>query len=231
MSKPYNYQYTNQLYNGTIETFRDFAITCTRAFGSFNCYKDIDDSLVYKKHELKVDNYYQQQIDIYNERIENLKNSILEDLYRIELSNILAEIVEVQEEKTKAIEYRNKLLFIYNEYMNWKENSDLSTDAPYTDYVNLIGKQLELTLDEDHLCDPKYYDNKLRILEIQRDELDAAEFRNRKIKEYEKSIEHYKNEIERERTKMQKSNEWMEKILESLPETSDDKITIGIDEE
>lgn len=202
--------YTAGILDGKITTFEQFATQCMRAVGATIHMREDDMDAKYKPRIPS--KYHKKQIAFYKRKLKEALNITYEDIckeYKDNLSERRKSYVKYVIERRINAGVMNDML---SKVQAWQ--------APTPEHIEfkkfMIG-QLQDTIKCD--CDPTYYENEIREIDLQIEELPYIEFaqlRKERIEQAERDIEYHIEEYKAEVDRCNESNEWVETLLKSL---------------
>lgn len=200
--------YTAEILDGKINTFKDFAKKCMRAFGATIHMRD--DSLNESYRPREIDKYYIERVEEAEEKLAVLKTAddkFFIDKVREELKSDYA-YYEEKLRKVKADEV--KLKSILTDTKKW--------NPPTDDHVGIkdfMIQQLEETIKYDANC--KYYEDELREIKTKLESpIDVARVKHKMIEDAEEDLQRSKERLDEERKRCEDSNKWVEDFLQSI---------------
>ena len=200
--------YTAGILDGTITTFEQFVLQCSRAFGATIHMRD--ESLDTPYEPRTPSEYYSTSLQSQREELEKMKTISDEEIVQ-EYESLLRESLEYHEgelEKTKSnLEKLNSLLESAKSWIPPTEEHD-----GIREYMI---DQLELTIKADG--DLSYHVDKIIQAKKEIEEgIDPQVYRKERIKGIEDRISYYEIEHQKELERCKQSNRWMESLLESI---------------
>jgi hypothetical protein len=200
--------YTSEILEGKINTFKDFAKKCMRAFGATIHMRD--DSLNESYRPREIDRYYIEQVEEAEEKLKVLKTADDEffiDKVREELKSDYA----YYEEKLRKVKADGqKLNSILVDVKKWNPPTD-----DHVDIKDFMIQQLEETIKYDANC--KHYEEELQEIKIKLESpIDVAWIKHQMIENAEKDLQRSKERLEEERKRCEDSNKWVSVFLQSI---------------
>lgn len=199
--------YTQGILDGEIQTFKEFAIKCTRSFGATIHMRedDLDKELIPRTPS----DYYLKEIERCKQTLEEARvvpddELVSERKTEIEASiqSMLKSVDEKNFNKTKL----EKMLLEAQRY-----------EPPTEEHVGIkrfMIEQLSETIKHD--CDIEYYESRIIELNLELQNISAEKIRKNMIESAQESLEYankrYKEEIEG----CKKANLWVKYFVESI---------------
>lgn len=207
--------YTAGILDGKIKTFKQFATTCMRAFGSTIHMRD--DSLNEKYKPRVPDDYYSERLKEAKEELENNKKVSDAEIIKNLKKGLFEEQRQYKKNIEEKLEAKEKLDTILSDVKKWTPPS-----KEHTEFKNFMKQQLTDTISHD--TDISYYEELLnevqaKLLELQ-DEAKhqeiASEYRKKLIESSEHDIEYYTKAYNEEVERCNDSNKWVTDLIKSI---------------
>lgn len=199
--------YTQGIINGKINTFKEFALVCARAFGSMTHMRGAELSAEYK--ERLPDSYLDVRIEEINEEIKELNLLSNEDILKREKEKIKKGIERHKNEVLNKTELKiklNKFLFDARSYK-----------PPTEDHVgvkNFIIEQLEKCIEDE--CDFDYNNKEIYRLNKKLNNLKPDTIKLNYLSEFYGLLEFHYKEKNKDLEACKNANNWYEIYLKSL---------------
>lgn len=197
--------YTEEILNGKVKTFPDFAKICMRAFGATIHMRDESFD---KPYEPRIpSDYYQNNIDRIKNVLKEAKSLSDEEI----VNNKVDEILKNKEYYTKKIAEikinKIKLESILKEVEKW-----IPPTEEHVGFKNFMIQQITDTISGD--CNTKYYDDDL--FELEKIIIDPKKIRKDMIDTAKKELVRYTKSLKEELGRCNESNKWVEVLLKSI---------------
>lgn len=194
--------YTAGVADGTVTEFKEYAMSCARAFGA--CISMRDDP-----HDAEIPEKFEPS-SYHADAIERAESDlkILLDATQAEL-NAAAKLkytVDLNHNQN-AIAERQKQRERYEEMLAKAKAYEPPSDD-HADFAEFMVSQLTQSIEFD--CSTSYYEENMPK------QLTAAEFRLKEMNRLEDSIEYHKREYVKEVQRTEKRNKWIQLLRESL---------------
>lgn len=200
--------YTAEILDGKINTFKDFAKKCMRAFGSTIHMRD--ESLDKKYTPRKVEKYYIESVKECEEKLEELKKAN-DQFFINKVKDKLKSDYTYTEKRFKEIT-KNKVIldFILKDAKNWT--------PPTQDHVGIkdfMIQQLQDTIRYDG--DTEYYETELKEIKIKMESpIDISKIKIEMIEDAEEDLQNAKERLDEEIKRCEEANKWVEQFLKSI---------------
>ncbi len=199
--------YTQGIIDGSIKTFKEFALGCARAFGAASHMKDDDLSVEYKKRT--PGDFYDKTIKETEEMAEEIKSLSDEKIIKKKKENIEKSIKRHE----KSLKEKKELEKTLNGFLFDAKNYT----PPTEDHKNIkkfMIEQLEDTIKWN--CDITYDVDEIERLKKEISNLNAERIRNKYLSDCFDSLNYYFKEKEDEIKRCENSNNWYDEFFKSL---------------
>lgn len=193
--------YTSGVSNGTITTFKEYALTCARAFGA--CVTLRDEPLSSNIPEFTVNESYKRRVDETKtelKRFSDLTHDQLVEKYNADIANRQAWAASAIEDR-KLQQRRYEMMLAQAKLFKPPTGSHI-------DFGKFIVEQLEQSIAFD--CEPRSYDN-MPFEAWQVERLDQLK------SNAERAVESYEEEVKRVASR----NEWVRNLRKAIKEVED----------
>lgn len=200
--------YTAGILDGTITTFEQFALQCSRAFGATIHMRD--ESLDTPYEPRTPSEYYFTSLQSQRKELEKMKTISDEEIVQ-EYESLLRESLEYHEEKLEKTKSNlKKLNSLLEAAKSWTPPTE-----EHDGIREYMIDQLELTIKADG--DLSYHVDEIIQAKKEIEEgIDPQVYRKERIKGIEDRISYYEIEHQKELERCKQSNRWMESLLESI---------------
>lgn len=199
--------YTTGIKDGTIKDFKDFTLTCARAFGA--CIMQKEDSLLEPPKLEEVKDFYPFMIEEVERQIQVLKDTSDQDL----VSQSIKEKTKSYTESVEAIREKRKLREKYEKILDDAKNWDVDDD--FQDLKNFMIDQLEESIKWD--CSTKYNDESITEY-FSSTAITADEIRAEKMDRLKRDLVWYNEKYAEDVKDVNDRNEWKIKLFNKLKE-------------
>lgn len=193
--------YTHKVQNGEIQTLKEFALTCARAFGA--CVELRDDPLSSDIPDLKKSNYHQEQLKEIIKKISDVKSMSLSEI----------EEKAEQEFKEKENSRLNSLERIKTEKERYLKmlSKVKSWIPPTSDHENLkkfMIEQIESSIDFD--CgSTEYYEKPT-------EKLTGEQWQLNQLESLGKDLEYHSKQEKEEISRYESRTKWIQDLVNSI---------------
>lgn len=199
--------YTEEIINGNIKTFPEFAKICMRAFGATIHMKEDGLNAEYKK--MQPSDYHTKKIIEAELVIYEAKTFTDKKIVRIRKKKLQKDIEDYKNKIAETEKTVSTLNNILSNIRKWKVPS-----SDYIEFKNFMIEQITETIRFEG--DTKYYADYILQYEDELLNLSADNIRKGIIEEAERSIIYHKAENLAEIKRCDESNKWVENLLKSL---------------
>lgn len=201
--------YTSKLYNNEQTNLKDYALNCARSFGVFAEYRDqeLPDSPI----EIKVDQYYYDQVERDKEVSEYLKEATAEEL----TSYIIKKRVENAENKLNSSKEKNSIreryLKMLEEVEAWEPPSD-----KHIEFKNFMNEQLENSIEFDCHEFIDLDELKKACGNAATDTVDVENYRSEMIRYHERLLRQSLEQLDEAERSAKEKTLWLKQFNESF---------------
>lgn len=199
--------YTTGIGEGKIKNFKDFALTCARAFGA--CIMQKEDSFLEPPKLEEVKDFYPFMIEEVERQIQVLKDTSDQDL----IAKYIEEKDKSYKENVASIQEKNKLREKYEKILNDAKNWDV--DGDFQGLKNFMIQQLTDSIEWD--CSTKYNDESITEY-FSSTAITADEIRAEKMDRLERDLVRYNEKYAEDVKDVNVRNEWKIKLFNKLKE-------------
>lgn len=197
--------YTAGILEGTVKTFKEFAIKCSRAF-----IMHMRDEPMNAKYKARVpSDYHLENITEAEDNIKALAKLTDKALILEEQAELEEEIKDYKTRIEKVKADKVKLDDILKKAYEYKAPTD-----KHVGIRDFMVEQLKSTIDFD--CGTDYYDKELAKLEKRNAEFNADEIRKERLASYEKDLAYHKKEHAQELVLCADHNKWYDDFIKSI---------------
>lgn len=196
--------YTAKICEGD-QTFKEFALTCARAFGA--CFHQRDEGLDQPPKLQEPDDYYMEELDKAIKELERFKNLSNEELSVMASDKFNEEVRQIKQDISNKKEAKDRIKKMLTEA---KEYNTPTTD--HDEFKKFMIDQLEQTLKWEG--DLSYYENSLKRFKL----LSGEEYRNSVIEGLQNHVEYCKKFYAKEINRVDEHNKWLKELINSLNE-------------
>lgn len=194
--------YTAGVEDGTIKTFKDFALLCARAFGA--CVEMCDEPLTKPiPKEFPVSTYAKTQLAEAKEELDRLLNMGAKQIEKEFASYKTKEMQHLEEGKRKAVQARQRIQKMRAEASAWV--------PPTKDHKGLKDFMLE-QLSSDSWDHVQYYTEEIAKLET----MSVEEWQAKRTKDARWNIDYYKKTYREDLERTNGRNQWLDDLRASL---------------
>lgn len=188
--------YTADVVDGKITEFKDFALSCARAFGALaNMRDDPMDAPI--PDEIKPNSYCSERLEATEDELKKLLNLSIED-----------SAIEAEKEYNEAFEsttkYRNNLK-LENERIDTMIEKVLNWRIPTSDHRKLYEFMIEQLSTSKSNYEPEMPKR-----------LSVAEWRTKKLKELTRDFDYYGKQVDEENQRAADKTKWIQALKNSL---------------
>ena len=195
--------YTYQILNGSIKTFKEFALKCSEAF-----IIEFRDGA--KKYTPRVpSSYHTDEMKASREAIAELNQITDNELKIIEVAKIEEGIRFAKEELAKKIENKKVL----DKFLKESKAYETPTDK-HKNIKNFMIEQLNMTIEAD--CDPEFYEFEIALYQEMLKNLDMFVVRGNKINTFNENYKYHQKEYDKEVLLCKDHNDWYNQFVTSL---------------
>jgi primosomal protein N'' len=199
--------YTAGILNGTITSFEEFAIKCISAFGA--SLHMIDDDLTKEYNPKKPSERYERTIRELQNDLIKLEIKTDREILENEREAMLYDIEVYRGRIDEILRNKEKLEKFLVEVEKWEPPTE-----GHIEYKNFMRDQILSTINHD--CDYGYYEEQLRSLERQINNLNANDLRDSERQRIHDDINYYTSRMDEEYKRCYNNNLWVEEVLHSL---------------
>lgn len=199
--------YTAGIIDGTIKTFKNYAILCIRAFGAAIHMRDDSLEAQYKPRE--VDSYHQDNL--------NKANKQLKELETVSDKVLITQYAKEQQEELKRLQVRLKEVQETKARLERMLKSAQEYNPPtpeHKGYKEFMVNQIEETIKWDG--DTSYTDKNIEQCMENIKNPDAAKIRMNILESIKYDINYHTKELKAEKKRVAESNKWVEDAINSI---------------
>ena len=196
--------YTQGIIDGSIKTFKDFALICARA--SIHM-RGADLSAEFK--ERIPDSFYDEQIKGAEKMIEEIKSLSDEEIIKRKREKIEKGIKRHEKEFLEKVELQKKLNNFLLDAKNYKPPTEDHKQVRY-----FMIEQLENTI--EWMCDIKFNKDEINSLNKELNNLNPEMIKLEYLSNFHSAVELYYKEKKKELERCENSNKWHKAYLKSL---------------
>lgn len=199
--------YTAGIIDGKINTFRDFALVCVKAFGAAIHMRDDQDV---KYEPAKPDQYYVNAVKEARERMVEIFSITDEQI--IERERITIEsTLKYHSQRIEEI----KVIRIKLEYLLEQARKYEPPTPEHVEIKEFMVQQLESTIEHD--CDLSYHETYIEMANSLKDKpIDPKAIRDSLLDDNIKDMQHAEERLKDNINKCNEANKWVEVFLNSI---------------
>jgi|TARA_R110000765_G_scaffold110741_2_gene202214 hypothetical protein len=195
--------YTYQILNGSIKTFKEFALKCSEAF-----IIEFRDGA--KKYTPRVPSpYHTDEMKAARAGIAQLNQLTDSELFIIEVAKLEKGIRFAKEELAKKIKNKKVLDKILEESKEYETPTDR-----HKNIKNFMIEQLNMTIESD--CDSKFYESEIALCQEKLKNLDMFVVRGNKINAFNEDYKYHQERYDKEVLLCKDHNDWYNQFVTSL---------------
>ena len=195
--------YTYQILNGSIKTFKEFALKCSEAF-----IMEFRDGA--KKYTPRVPSpYHTDEMKAARAGIAELNQITDSELKIIEIAKLEESIRYAKEELSKKIANKKVLDKLLKESEAYKVPTH-----KHENLKNFMIEQLNMTIDND--CDSEFYESEIALYQEKLKNLDMFVVRGNKINTLNEDYKYHQDRYDKEVLLCKDHNNWYNQFVTSL---------------